>query len=219
MRLRSSFHATSADPPYQLLVVDDTLFVCDFSLSAIGSTLGAQSEALGFSLRLGETIHYCQPLAIESLPPSLRHVVGDGADEIVAAEWIGLQADWGYPLELSSSLYRRDQLAALVGIIRFDSPTTLEHELWLQAGSLADVRPTLLCFRRPRAFSLALNRVQTIASNPVSGHERHDVDELLGRFLEGWRIDVAAYDGYVPHACHEEVELLLTRPRPWAFAA
>lgn len=218
-RLQLRFRPQSGHPLFQLLVVDDTLFVRDFSLGAIGAAIAAESEALGFSLRLGETIRYCQPLGIESLPPPLRHVIGDGADEIVSAQWVGLQPDWGYPLELSSSFYRRDELAALLRRVAFDSPTTLEHALWRQTDSVAARSPNLLCFRRPRAFSLTLNRVQTTAANPVSGHKRHDVEELLDRFLTGWRIDVAAYDGYVPHACHEEVELLLFRPSERASAA
>jgi hypothetical protein len=56
-----------------------------------------------------------------------------------------------------------------------------------------------------------VNRVQRLAPNPVSGHSRHRTSRLTELFLEGWRIDVAAYDGFLPHACHEEIELLLRR--------
>ena len=61
-------------------------------------------------------------------------------------------------------------------------------------------------------MSLALNRVQNIAPNPVSEHGRHDTEKLLERFLDGWRVDVRAYAGYLSHACHEEAELILVRP-------
>ncbi len=211
-RLRRRFRAMSRLPLFVALVVDDVLFVRDFSLGAIVAALSAEPDAVGVSLRLGESIRFCQPLGIESLPPTLRHVSGAGPDELVAARWVGLQPDWGYPLDLSSSLYRRNDLVGLLRGISFDSPTTLEHELWLQAERVACDHPLLLCFRKPRAFSLALNRVQSIAPNPISGHARHDVGTLLDCFLDGWRIDVGAYDGYVPHACHEEAELLLARP-------
>ncbi len=197
----------------QLLVVDDTMFVQAFSLESIVSTLSEESDVLGFSLRLGQTICFCQPLGIESPPPELTHVAGSGVGEIVSFRWTDLQGDWGYPLELSSSLYRRGELIELMREITFDSPTTLEHELWLKSGTVRD-RHTLLCYRTSKAVSLALNRVQSITPNPTSGHLRHDSTTLLARLLEGWRVDVGAYDGYLPHACHEEAELL-ARPS-WA---
>lgn len=195
----------------QLLVVDDTIFIDTFSLESMINALLEEPEALGFSLRLGETIRFCQPLGIESSPPELSHVTGSGKSEIVSFRWHGLHPDWGYPLELSSSLYRRDELTELVRKVNFDSPTTLEHELWLRSACLDHRRPRLLCYRRPRAVSLALNRVQSSAPNPISAHRRHETGILLERFLEGWRIDVSAYDGFVPHACHEETELILVR--------
>jgi hypothetical protein len=193
-----------------MLVVDDTLFVQAFSLESIRSALSEEPEALGFSLRLGETIRFCQPLDVPSPPPKLIHAAGSGAGEIVSFRWSKLKADWGYPLELSSSLYRRRHLATLVREITFDSPTRLEHELWLKSGSLVEYQ-RLLCYRRSRAVSLALNRVQSTALNPISDHLRHQPTGLLARYLEGWRIDVTAYDGYTPHACHEEAELILAR--------
>src|SRR5262249_9360080 len=66
-------------------------------------------------------------------------------------------------------------------------------------------------YRKPKAVSFALNRVQTIAPNPTAGLERHAPEELVTRFLQGWRVDVTAYDAYTPHACHEEAELILAR--------
>jgi len=193
-----------------MLVVDDTLFVQPFTLESITSALSEDPEALGFSLRLGETIRFCQPRDVASPPPTLSHASGIGASEIVSYCWNKLEPDWGYPLELSSSLYRRRHLATLVRETSFDSPTTLEHELWLKSASLVD-HGRLLCYRRPRAVSLALNRVQSTAPNPISGHSRHDPSHLLADYLEGWRIDVTAYDGFTPHACHEEAELILAR--------
>ena len=193
----------------QTFVVDDTLFVRSFSLALVSTALARYPSALGFSLRLGETIRFCQPLGRLSTPPTLVHLDGSGDDEIVAAKWVGREPDWGYPLEISSSVYRRAQLANLLRRISFDSPSTLEDALWQYRKAVEEPHPNLLCFRKPRAFSLPLNRVQQIAGNPISGHERHSVERLANLYLQGWRIDVAAYEGFVPHACHEETELLL----------
>lgn len=200
----------------QMLAVDDTIFVRPFSLAQIASALRSDPRALGFSLRLGESIRYCQPLDIPSAPPPLCLVKGGEHrdDAVVSATWVGRDPDWGYPLELSSSIYRRRELAAMVRRVSFDSPTTLEDGLWRVAPVLASSHPDLLCFQRPRAFAAAVNRVQDIAPNPTSGHQRHEPGRLTELFLEGWRLDVAAYEGFVPHACHEGVELLLTRGGP-----
>jgi hypothetical protein len=193
-----------------LLVVDDTIFIADFSLQPIIASLHVRDSALGFSLRLGETIRFCQPLGIESPPPPLEPVTGTGSEEIVCFTWDGLKPDWGYPLDISSSVYRREDLRFLLERIKFDSPTMLEDGLWNARHAVVSMRE-LLCFRRPRAMSLAVNRVQSIASNPTSGHNRHAPDVLARNFLDGWRVDVDAYDGYVPSACHEELELIMRR--------
>jgi hypothetical protein len=197
-------------PDIHLLIVDDTVFIADFSLKAVLSALNANSKALGFSLRLGETIRFCQPLRIESPPPHLEHVAGGGSDEILRFSWKDLPPDWGYPLDISSSLYRREHLRYLLEIVKFDSPTMLEDGLW-NAKEAVRSMGELLCFRRPRAVSLAINRVQSIALNPTSDHHRHAPDVLARHYLKGWRVDVGAYDGYVPSACHEEFELILRR--------
>jgi hypothetical protein len=201
--------ASLSSKELQLLVVDDTVFVRPFSLGSISVALEKCPGAIGFSLRLGETINFCQPRGLPSQPPPLVHVEGSGAEEIVSARWVGLKPDWGYPFDLSSSVYRRRDLAGLVRAISCDSPTALESALWQRASAVEDSHPQLLCFRKPRACSMPLNRVQQLNLNPVSGHHRHSVDCLVRLYLEGWRVDTAAYDGFLPHACHEELELLL----------
>ena len=114
----------------QTFVVDDTLFVRSFSLASVSSALASYPRALGFSLRLGETIRFLPAFGAPSTPPMLVHRDGSGDDEIVAAEWVGKEPDWGYPLEISSSVYRRAQLRNLLRQVSFDSPSILEDALW-----------------------------------------------------------------------------------------
>jgi hypothetical protein len=194
-----------------MLVVDDTLFVRDFFLGSVRAILERNASALGVSLRLGDSIEFCQPLNSRSYPPRLDHLEGAGPDELLLFRWVGESPDWGYPLELSSSVYRRHEFAKLVRGFEFDSPTLLEHQLWQQKNRVSVDQPYLVCYRKPRSFSLPLNRVQTIASNPALKDDRYSTDRLLSLYSDGWRIDVAAYDGYIPHACHETPELLLCR--------
>jgi hypothetical protein len=167
---------------------------------------------LGVSLRLGGETTYFQPLGrMVTTPTFSPYSAGAGDDTLLAFDWGDAEGDYGYPLELSSSVYRRGELVDLVERIVFDGPTLLEHGLWLERQTLAPRRPRLATYALPRAFSAALNRVQTLAPNPVSGHERHTAHALLDAFHRGWRIDVAAYDGFRPRSCHVEVDLLLRR--------
>ena len=85
-----------------LFLVDDNLFIHPFRLQEIADTLCAHPDAIGFSLRVGRNTTSCysmqceQPLpAFEPAPPGLSF------------QWSGQVGDFGYPLEVSSSVARQ----------------------------------------------------------------------------------------------------------------
>ncbi len=186
-----------------LFLVDDNLFVRPFSISEMVGALEAVPCALGFSLRLGRNISYCYPLdQPQPLPP-----LGEVHPGVLRYRWVGAALDFGYPIELSSSLYRTRDLAPLLTALRYRNPNTLEAALAGQRRQFAATRDELLLFEQSVTFCTPINVVQDEFRNRAGLRHPASVDELAERFERGERIDVAAYASFVPRSCHEEVEL------------
>jgi hypothetical protein len=204
---RGDFLAALGDVPYVLLLVDDTLFVADFSLTEVTTALEERSEALGFSLRLGRNTTYVYTLdRPQPMPPFAETSPG-----VLELDWRAATFAFGYPLEVSSSLYRAGDLRPIVERLAFTNPNTLEVELDRAARADSTLRGRLLCFERSVAFSAPLNVVQQVFPNRASGRVEYTAEALADAFAAGDRIDVTAYAGLVPDACHVEVELAWRR--------
>lgn len=138
-----------------LFVVDDAIFVRPFALGAVVHALRARPRAIGFSLRLGRNTTYCYPRdATQSLPA--WETVSPG---ILAFDWRSAEHDFGYPLEVSSSIYAADVIAGLLSSTVFTTPNTLERSLSALAHKSRVVRrrAELLCFDESVAFCNAIN--------------------------------------------------------------
>ena len=188
-----------------LFSVDDTLFVGDFRLTEAVQALNADDRALGVSLRLGRNTTYCYSRNCPQWQPPFMGL----GQSILKYDWTGADHDFGYALEVSSSLYRSADLLGLLERGAFSNPNTLED---LMASHLALYRDKdrLLCFDRSVAFCAPVNVVQTVWPNRAGEEPEYAVTELARKFDQGLRIDVRRYDGFVPNACHQEVTLHLT---------
>ncbi len=197
--------AGSPEPPsdFVLLLVDDTLFVGSVNLTHAQSSLQENLDALGFSLRLGRNTTYSYVLDRPQQMPAFQPV----ADGILKYVWTSADGDFAYPLEISSSLYRLSTLNSIVPSLRFTNPSTLESQLAVRASRFARASPWMLCTGKSVAFSTPLNLVQTTYNNRAGTDPELSTVRLADRFDRGLRIDVAAMDGFVPSACHQEVEL------------
>ena len=104
-----------------LFVVDDNLFVGDFYLADILRGLYDNRDTIGFSLRLGANTSYCYARSAAQRLPHLRNA-GDG---ILTHDWTAAEYDFGYPLEVSSSVYRCSEILPLLNRVDFANPNTL----------------------------------------------------------------------------------------------
>jgi hypothetical protein len=194
--------------PFILFLVDDTVFTHEFALGELTTCLSLHQDALGFSLRLGRNTTYCymndRP---QEIPPF--HPLGGNVHKF---DWTKGDQDFGYPFEVSSSVYRlTDVLPALLRT-KFDNPNLLEGGLSLCKDQFAMVRPFLLCYGQSAAFCNAINLVQTASPNNRAGSKpSYSVSELAGLFDAGHRIRIEAYDGLVPTSCHQEIDLVLEK--------
>ena len=192
------------DASHVLFVVDDALFVRAWSLGGVLAALERNPESLGFSLRLGRNTTHCYPLDRAQALPAFEQ---DG--EVLAFDWTRAELDFGYPLEVSSSVYRVADIAPLLAGLRYKNPNELESRLDAAKRTLPG-RPRLLCHALSVAFCAPLNVVQHAFPNRAGNRGDHSPGRLAALFDAGLRIDVGALSGHVPSGCHEEIELPFT---------
>ncbi|MEK0337142.1 MAG: hypothetical protein QQN41_06895 [Nitrosopumilus sp.] len=195
---------------YVLLQVDDTIFTNSFLLSEVRSALQENSDALGFSLRLGSNTTYCYNHKSNQRVPEFLQIT----DTIVKYQWSGAQLDFGYPLEVSSSVYRtRDVMPIWLKNVNVNVPHVvnyIEDVMNRIRGKFANAFPYLLCYKQSVAFSNPMNGVSTLPKNwniPVWGDERFSVDTLMKAFDLGYKMNVSKLVGFTTNSCHQEVEL------------
>jgi hypothetical protein len=188
---------------FLLFLVDDTLFTMPFGFDTAVEALSANLDALGLSLRLGRNTTHCYALGRSQSLPSFQEL----PDAILKFRWTRGDGDFGYPLEISSSIYRLETIRALVQGLNFDDPNSLESQMALQAGRFARRAPAMLCLQRSVAFNNPINRVQSTFENRSGEAPQYSTDALAERFDLGQRINVDALEGFVPSGCHQEVEL------------
>ncbi|MHB1011372.1 MAG: glycosyltransferase [Desulfobacteria bacterium] len=191
-----------------LFLVDDNLFVRGFEIGPAIGILDQRPDVLGLSFRLGRNTTYCYPLdAAQSLPDFRSQ--GDG---ILAYPWKGASHDFGYPLEVSSSVYRASDLLPMLKGLGYNNPNTLESVLHDSRFSVSGSRPLLLTFERSVTFCAPVNRVQDEMKNRVGGCAEYTPESLADLYGRGYRLDTDAYEGLIPEACHKEVKLQLCAP-------
>lgn len=190
-----------------LFLVDDNLFIRPFCLKEITDTLNTRTDAIGFSLRVGRNTTSCYSMQCEQpLPPFQSAPPG------LCFPWSGQVGDFGYPLEVSSSVYRSADLIPLLRSLPYNNPNRLEQALSATSGLFARRLPSLLCFEHSVAFCAPVNKVQSILDNRSGAQEEYSSEALNALFLDGYRINVSALSEFVPGAAHVEIELPLSKP-------
>ena len=192
-----------------LFLVDDNLFIRDFSLTEAVQTLRQQPKALGFSLRLGRNTNFSYMANAPQNLPEFETVSSDG--KILKFRWESGEYDFGYPLEVSSSIYRLKELLPLVLGIRFINPSLLEGHLALRANQFQEPFPELLCYKESVTFCNPINLVQNVSANRAGSSVSLSTQTLARLFDEGYSVDVEKYIGFTPNSCHQEVELILKK--------
>lgn len=190
-------------------MVDDNLFVRKFTLTETIDALNQNPDALGFSLRLGQNTHYSYARDIEVTLPGFEAFNAD----MLKFNWTDQQAHFGYPLELSSSVYRSAEIKPLIGQLSFTNPNMLEGAMDTNKHLYTKERFGLLCYKNSVTFCNPVNMVQTVCSNRSGSQLMYSSEELARKFEQGERIDVKQYAGFVPNSCHQEVELMLRKTK------
>ena len=193
---------------FVMFAVDDNLFVRQFRSGKVIGALRDRSNAVGFSLRLGKNTRYCYMRDRTQQLPEFETF----GEDFAAFNWTQAECDFGYPLELSSSVYRAGQLLPLLEALAYNNPNSLEALLAENRSQFGDKAAELLCGRTSFAFCNPINKVQSVCAANRSGNSAHHTPENLAlRFDEGYRFDIAELSGFVPNGCHQEVELKMKK--------
>ena len=186
---------------YILFLTDDSIFVNNFSVISIVELLEQNKELLGFSLRLGRNLNYCYSLSKDQ--PIPIHSLDKG---IITWEWSKGESDWGYPLEVSSSIYRISTIEKIHYSCSYVNPRFLEWFMNMHRNMFQKNHPLMACFKNSAAFSNPINVVGN-AENKKGSQEKYTVDNLLAVYEEGVRIDPDKFSHFFPKSVHQEVEL------------
>lgn len=188
---------------YLLFLVDDNIFVKEFVVADAANVLRAHSDVLAFSLRLGRNTVYAYAHGKYQRLPEFT----ENDNRILMFDWTTSERDFNYPCDISSSLYRSSDLAAVVERIPCSNPNLLEGHLDANKYGFHG-QSRLACFTQSVTFCNPANKVQTVLPNNRSGmRKEYAADTLAEKFDQGLRIDVEAYASLVPKGCHQEVKL------------
>jgi len=191
-----------------LFLVDDNIFVKDFSLSQILNVIQIHGEALGFSLRLGRNTTYCYSLDRPQHLPKFNSI----DNGMLIFDWTNSELDFAYPLEISSSIYRMKDILPLILSNSFGNPNDLELKLAISAKKYLKNMPSLLCPDQSYTFCNPINLVQTSEKNRAGSSSIYTSEYLAEMFDQNFRICVDMFNDFVPQSCHQEVPLEFYQP-------
>lgn len=192
-----------------LFIVDDTIFIDEFYIADMTDSLAYRHNkyTLGVSLRLGTNTTYCYPLSKTQQIPKLIN----GWYGLQKFDWTKAEYDFNYPLELSSSLYRYNDLKFILEQTYYNNPNELEY--LLSINSVVVKKDYLLCYENSMAFSNPLNKVQNTNNNKFAIESIHTPEFLLSMFLDEFRIETTMFEEFMPSGCHEEIEFLFIKEK------
>lgn len=181
-------------PSEHVIFAVDDIVVKDFVDLSHSIAVMEKEEAYVFHIRMGQNLNWCYSLNEKQPLPPMRQV-----DKDVFA-WVfadGTQ-DWNYPHSVDMGLFRKKDIRAVFESLSFESPNTLEGRWADLAGPI--MGRTGLCYTSTKVVNLPLNVVQSTHKN--RNMQLFTPDELLAKFNEGKKIDIAPLFQIVNEAVH-----------------
>jgi GR25 family glycosyltransferase involved in LPS biosynthesis len=174
---------------YTMFVVDDTIFNRPFYLSDGCEVLSTDFDVLSFSYRLGSNVRYSY---INDYPFQTPEEYSKPAypANIVKVNWTAQlpYIDFGYPFEISSSMYRTVDLLRLFELspTGWDNPNYFELTGTTKVRENKDVFGSLIAtYKKSVAVSIPLNRVQHLHLNRCGTDPLYVPESLLRHYEMG----------------------------------
>ena len=179
-----------------MFLVDDSIFLREVDIDSVGSYMENYPKVIGFSLRLGNNTTRCHTQRVpQKLPPRMKTIHNNG-DSIMMWLWGECEHDFGYPLELSSSIYQKSFISSIIRMVdKFNTPNTLEVVMDnMKTNIMRDV-PMLMSYTVSHVVSLPINLTQTVFHNRNQcnemGRQDFGIRPLMKRYTKGQRLDHA----------------------------
>lgn len=181
---------------------DDNITIGKFQLKEIINCLEKNSNAIGFSLRLGKNIDYCYML---DSPQEFSNKYEKLENKILKYNWTIQTHDFGYPLEETASIYRTKDILPIICDHKPNHPIAYEACQSVDRNIFKHSHPYLLCFEQSVIFSLPLNTFRSYNPNIRSGGKPcFSIDALTERFDDGMKINVKLLQMMIPNSPHQE---------------
>jgi hypothetical protein len=188
---------------YIFFVTDDNITTRSFSISEIKDLLKTETKALGFSLRLGVNTKYCYSLNCnQEIPPCVKL-----KNNILMFGWANGQADFNYPLEVSSSIYLTKNIMHILYGTEYENPNDLEWNMYQCLPMFTATKPLLMCYETSVAFCDTINKVKSTNTNRSSNYSKYSTSSLLTEWENCGRIEYSMFDGFISNAAHQEVDI------------
>lgn len=188
-----------------LFFTDDNIVTNHFSLSEMDSLLSQQKKSIGFSLRLGTNTGYCYSMNKYQAIPEILNLHSGKFQDILEYDWTKAELDFNYPLEISSSYYRTEDISEIIKLGDYNNPNFLEWALYKSLKYYKNSMPYIYCYRTSISFCSPLNKVQFTNNNRNSELDHYSAYNLLSRFENRERIDFNKFSGFISNSCHQEV--------------
>lgn len=185
---------------YIAFAVDDIIVKKEADLAACIKWL-EQTGAFGFYLRLGTHLDYCYTRALAQPLPQLTQI----ADNVYTWTFKDAVFDWAQATTVDMAILRKKDIVDTWQAMAFTNPNTLEAS-WDRASYRLKER-TGLCFADSVIINIPLNLVQ----DTYSSRHMHqwDKEELLAKFEQGLKIDLAPLHHFKNNSAHYEFPLNL----------
>lgn len=188
---------------FVLFIVDDNIFINKFSITSIAEAISTNPTAIGFSLRLGKNIRHHYPSNSNQEQPKFFKLISN----INFIDWTHSTKYFGYPLEVSSSIYRSDMILQFIITDKsISNPNKLESNLHSQRLNILEY-PLLLFYDTSVAFCNPLNLVQSECPNRHAGGIQNSANHFAERFEKKEKLFPNGLNGFIPKSCHQEVRI------------
>ena len=185
-------------------LVDDDIFIEDVDMHDF-CQFNPREQLV--SLRLAPHLNYCYTRQVTQPVPTLEPLEGH-ADKLTF-NWGQQDNEWSYPMSVEGHLFDTLEITAMSTAAPFKAPNSYEGAL-MQFYHAVKNRAGI-CYKKSKIVNIPANKVQTENDN-VAG----DVSpqELLEKFMQGWRIDPRPLYGAINTAPHEEHPFTFTQSLP-----
>lgn len=157
------------------------------------------SLRLGLNIKKNYTANTLQPL------PDFQDGLTSDSDKIIW-HWREGSLDWGYPLSVDGHIFLRKEILAMLKLLRFSAPNTLEDAL--QSFNPLFTNRLGVAYTKSKIMNIPWNKVQEENKN---FHGNIHQDSLLQKWQEGFAIDLANVYGYINSSPHEEIDIRFTK--------